>query len=292
MQTDLEDFISYLATEKGLAQNSVMAYSRDLRSLKQSLDRQGVTSFKLVTQDHLIRFLSAMKEKEYATASICRALIAIKSFFQFLKRESLIQENVAFHLDTPKLWQMLPNVLSLTEVEALLELPDTATAKGLRDKAILELLYSSGLRVSELCDLTIYSVDDEYVRVLGKGRKERLVPLGPKALEAIDKYLQHFRDRFDSDKELRLFLTAKGKPLTRIAVWKIVKKYALKAGIEKNISPHTFRHSFATHLLDNGADLRVIQEMLGHAHIGSTDRYTHVSSTRLQEAFQRSHPRP
>ena len=194
-------------------------------------------------------------------------------------------------MDTPKLWQTIPTILSVDEIQAILAQPDINHPIGQRDLAILELLYSSGLRVSELCDLSIYSVDDQYVRVFGKGRKERLVPLGKKALKAVDNYLIHVRDLYDSKEEQHLFLTNRGKPLDRIAVWKMVKKYTSKANITKVISPHTFRHSFATHLLDNGADLRIIQEMLGHANISSTDRYTHVSSAQLQNAFQRCHHR-
>ncbi|MCB1135379.1 MAG: tyrosine-type recombinase/integrase, partial [Chlamydiia bacterium] len=176
--------------------------------------------------------------------------------------------------------------------DALLSQPNPKTALGARDRAILELLYASGLRVSELCSLKINDVDDDALKVMGKGSKERIVPLGRKALEAIDFYLLHYRERWDSKKQRRLFLTRTGKDLDRISVWKMVKRYAREAGIQKSISPHTLRHSFATHLLDNGADLRVIQEMLGHATITSTDRYTHVSQTQVQEAFHRFHPAP
>ena len=173
------------------------------------------------------------------------------------------------------------------EVERLLAVP-----KDKRDRAILELLYASGLRVSEVCGLKLYDLDDQFVRVQGKGSKERLVPLGQKALQAVDEYLKHCRDRFESEKQLALFVTKRGNPIDRIGVWHMIKKYAKQAGIVKNISPHTLRHSFATHLLDNGADLRVIQEMLGHASISSTDRYTHISRSRLQESFEQFHPRP
>ncbi|MFQ5729368.1 MAG: tyrosine-type recombinase/integrase, partial [Waddliaceae bacterium] len=162
---------------------------------------------------------------------------------------------------------------------------------GARDKAILELLYSSGLRVSEVCTIQIYDVDDEYVKVFGKGQKERLVPLGQCALAAIDHYLLYYRSQYDSEKEKALFVTKKGRPLDRISIWRMIKSHAKKAGITKSISPHTLRHSFATHLLDNGAELRVIQEMLGHANINSTERYTHVSRAHIQKAFTAFHPR-
>ena len=190
-----------------------------------------------------------------------------------------------------KIWQLIPEVLSCTEMVSLLEAPDKDTLIGSRDKAILEVLYACGLRVSELCSLKIYDVDDVYVRVLGKGMKERVIPIGEAAIQAIDHYLHHYRSQYDSEKLQELFVSTRGKPLDRIQVWKMVKGYAKKVGIVKNISPHTFRHSFATHLLDNGADLRVIQEMLGHASISSTDRYTHISKSHLQQSFEAYHPR-
>lgn len=287
----LTDFISYLASEKGVSPNTTEAYGRDLRSLINKLKTRSIESFKDATTEDLIGFLSDLKFAQYAPATIGRALIAIKVFFKFLKREGIIEENIALYLDSPKLWQTVPTILSIDEIECILIKIDLSNPIGLRDRAIIELLYSSGLRVSELCSLSIYSVDDNYVRVFGKGRKERLVPLGKKALDAVDNYLMHARCLFDSKEEQHLFLSRQGKPLDRIEVWKMVKRYASKAGISKVISPHTFRHSFATHLLDNGADLRIIQEMLGHANISSTDRYTHVSSTQLQKAFQRCHHR-
>ncbi len=285
------DFISYIGSEKGLAPNTIEAYGRDLKSLINNLKKSSHATFKDVKVEDLISFLSGLKSANYAPSSIGRHLIAIKVFFKFLKREGVVKENIAIFLDGPKLWQTIPTILSVDEIETLLSMPDLSLPTGLRDRAILELLYSSGLRVSELCDLSIYSVDDNYVRVFGKGRKERLVPVGKKAIEAIDNYLAQARCLHESDKENHLFVTNQGKPLDRIAVWKMVKRYAAKANIIKTISPHTFRHSFATHLLDNGADLRIIQEMLGHSNISSTDRYTKVSVTVLKEDFKRCHTR-
>jgi len=286
-----EDFLAYIASEKGLALNTIAAYQRDIQGFIDFLQSIGITQFADVDTNHIIAFLSSMKDLNYATASLCRALIAIKVLFRFLTREFLVSVNVALYLQTPKLWQLIPDVLDCEEVELLLQQPDPSSHEGARDKAIIEILYASGLRVSELCSLDIYSIDDAVVRVMGKGSKERIVPIGEAAIEAADHYLTHYRSEFDSDKQLALFVNKKGKRIDRIAVWKMIKNYAKKAEILKNISPHTLRHSFATHLLDNGADLRVIQEMLGHASISSTDRYTHVSRTRLQEAFQQFHPR-
>lgn len=291
MQDQVRDFISYIASEKGLAANTIEAYQRDIEAFLASLKQQGVSTFAELDQRHIIAFLSQLKSQEYASSSICRALIAIKVFCRFLKRERVTSANAAFYLDTPKLWQLIPEILSTEEIDTLLQEPDTETSIGARDKAILEVLYASGLRVSEICTLGLYDVEDTFVRVMGKGSKERVVPLGKHALKAVDHYITHFRGVCDTTRP-PLFVSRSGRSIDRIFVWKMIKRYAKNAGITKNISPHTLRHSFATHLLDNGADLRVIQEMLGHASISSTDRYTHISRTRLQEAFIAFHPHP
>lgn len=291
MQEYLQDFISFISSEKGLAQNSIEAYGRDARAFLEFACRQNIRLIGDIQEDHIVSFLSSLKSSQYAASSICRALITLKVFFRFLKREGFILVDIAHYLETPKLWQLIPNVLTSTEVDLLLQQPDPETPTGGRDKAMLELLYASGLRVSELCNLSIYDVDDQFIRIMGKGGKERIVPLGSKALAAIDDYLHRYRSSFDSESMQTLFVNRIGKPIDRITVWKRIKFYMKKAGLKKNISPHTLRHSFATHLLDNGADLRVIQEMLGHSHIGSTDRYTHVSRSHLQEAFHRFHPK-
>jgi integrase/recombinase XerD len=287
----LKDFIRYLATEKGMALNTQIAYQHDLELFSAFLASKGIVSPNEVKQETIIEFLARLKDQNYAASSLSRTLIAIKVFFRFAKREEMVEVNEAFYLESPKLWQILPEVLSSSEVERLLAQPNSETPFGYRDRAILEVLYATGLRVSELCSLNIYDVDDEFVKVLGKGGKERVVPIGQKALAAIDQYLSHTRDQTDSEHEKALFVTQRGKRIDRIEVWKMIKEYGKQAGIVKNISPHTLRHSFATHLLDNGADLRVIQEMLGHASISSTDRYTHVSRQRLQEMFHAFHPR-
>lgn len=290
MEIDLADFVSYIASEKGLSRNTIEAYQRDIRAFIAFLREEGITAFTHVKYHHLIGFLAKMRAANYATASISRNCISLKVLCRFLKREGLVPVDVALDLETPKLWQIIPDILSGEEIEALFKQPNSETPLGARDRAILEILYASGLRASEVCTLKIYDVDDTTVRVMGKGSKERLVPLGRKALLAIDHYLQ-YRQQWDSNVQEALFVTKVGKPIDRILVWRMIKTYAKKAGITKNISPHTLRHSFATHLLDNGADLRVIQEMLGHVNIGSTDRYTHVSTTRLQQAFHSSHLR-
>jgi integrase/recombinase XerD len=283
-------FLSYIAAEKGLANNTIEAYGRDISIFIKFLYERGISDYSAITEDDVIVFLSTLEGK--ATATRSRAFIALKVFFRFLKREGYITANKMQYLDTPKIWQLIPEVLMYDEVERLLEQPDVTTSLGARDKALLEVLYASGLRVSELCGLKIYDVDDTFVRVMGKGSKERLVPLGKRALEAVDYYLVHYRGEHDSEKEKHLFLSQRGNPIDRVLVWKMIKKYAIEAEIHKEISPHTLRHSFATHLLEGGADLRVIQELLGHSDIKSTDRYTHVSTKHMRDAFESFHPRP
>lgn len=290
MDALVDDFSLYISSEKGLSIHSVEAYQRDVLQLVKFLQNRGMTVITTVTQEEIVAYLSFLKEKGYASSTLCRALIAIKVFFHFLKRERVVETDISLYLETPKLWQLIPEVLSYQEVEELLEQPDLQTPLGSRDHAILELLYGSGLRVSEICRVEIYDIDDDFIKVLGKGGKERLVPVGSKAVAAVDHYLMHYRCQYESEKELTLFLTKNGKPIDRITIWKMIKEYAKCAGITKSISPHTLRHSFATHLLDNGADLRVIQEMMGHAHISSTDRYMHVSRTHIQNSFDQFHP--
>lgn len=290
MMHEIEDFASYLLSEKGFSPHTLEGYCRDIQHFLLFLAPFSIQHWKEVQQQHIIDFLAFKKNQDYASASISRALIALKVFLRFLKREGSIPENVSLLLETPKVWQLIPDILSLEEMERLLSQPNPETRIGARDCAILEVLYASGLRVSELCQLQIRDVDETYLRIKGKGSKERLVPIGRKAIAAIDRYLA-YRDGAVAERQEALFIGQRNRPIHRISVWKLVKRYAHLAGVTKEIFPHTFRHSFATHLLDNGADLRVIQELLGHASINSTDRYTHVSCTHLHEAFQAFHPR-
>lgn len=285
MEPHIYSFLNYLGSERGLSKNTLEAYGRDLRQFSQTLENKNVAD---VRQEEILAFFRHIQEEAYATSSRCRALVAIKVYFRFLKKEGVIPHDPTLHLDSPKFWQLIPEVLSVGEVTALLSQPDPLEAQGARDKALLEVLYASGLRVSELCGLNIQDVGEEALRVKGKGSKERVVPIAKSALNSIDHYLAKFRE----DQESALFLGSRGGRLDRVTVWSRVKFYAKKAGITKSISPHTLRHSFATHLLENGADLRVIQEMLGHSNIGTTDRYTHVSRKHLHAAFEKFHPRP
>jgi integrase/recombinase XerD len=287
-----EDFFSYLASEKGLSLNTIEAYKHDLSLLIHYTKSQGIASFQSIDEHHIVTFLEWMTHKLYATSSIYRALMTIKVFFRFLRREELMQRDITAHLPAPKLWQLIPDILSQEEIELLLQTPDVTTEIGCRDLAILEVLYASGLRVSELCHLNLYDVQEETLRVVGKGNKERIVPIAKISLKALDQYLlsyrhEHLQDHLGEP----LFVTSKKMRIHRITVWARIKHYIKKAGIQKSISPHSLRHSFATHLLDHGADLRVIQEMLGHADIATTDRYTHLSHKHLLRSFKEHHPR-
>ncbi len=291
IQTALLDFLDYLRSEKGLSANTLEAYGRDVSSFASFLGESGKTSFQDADSESIYAFLHRLKEKEYATSSISRMLIAVKVLFRFLKKENLISIDIARTFETPKIWQLIPDVLSAEEVERLLAQPKSGDAAGARDKAILELLYATGMRVSELCSLKISDLSEAFVKVKGKGKKERLIPVGKIALEAIDHYLLHFRGRSESTEPL-FISRSKGKPISRIWIWARIRVYAKDAGIRKTVSPHTLRHSFATHLLENGADLRLIQELLGHEDIATTDRYTHIAGSRLKTAFKAFHPRP
>jgi len=280
----IASFLSYIASEKGLSRNTSLAYGRDLRCFAAALKGKGE-----VTEKDVVAHLGDLRDKGYASASIYRALMTLKVFFRFIKSEGEIASDPTALLDAPKLWQLIPEVLTQEEVVSLLEMPDLSEEEGMRDRAILETFYATGIRVSELCGLCVHDVGEREVRVRGKGGKERVVPIGKAALFAIDQYLAKYRN--DKGDNLPLFVTAKGKRVRRERIWERVKLYAKAAGIEKDVSPHTLRHSFATHLLDQGADLRVIQEMLGHSDIATTDRYTHLSQKRLFEAFDSFHPR-
>jgi integrase/recombinase XerD len=284
------DFLDYLRSEKGLSPHTIEAYERDLRLFVSFLKGANQSSFCDATGESIYGFLGCLQGKKYAASSICRTLVAIKVFFRFLKKEGMISIDLGRYFETPKLWQLIPEVMTMEEVDRLLAQPQSGDFIGARDRAILELLYATGMRVSELCALKIMDLNDSFVKVSGKGRKERLIPVGRRALEAIDYYLVHFRVQAENS-DGPLFISRNGKPIHRISVWSRIRAYAGSAGIVKPISPHTLRHSFATHLLENGADLRLIQDMLGHEDIGTTDRYTHLANSRVKAAFKEFHPR-
>lgn len=294
MRALVEQFLDYLALEKGLSDNTLAAYRLDLDRFTGYLQRRGLRGFGQVTRAHILDFLLDDREHGLAPASVARRLVAIRMLFRHLQQEGLLDLNVTDAMDSPKLWQTLPETLSPEEVERLLARPDLGKPLGIRDRAWLELLYASGLRVSELVTLTLDRVEREaaYVRCIGKGDKERIVPYGRTAGAFLRDYLEDVRPQLVGASPVReVFVTRGGQPLSRKTVWALVRRYARQAGIDRPISPHTLRHSFATHLLANQAPLRVIQEMLGHADIATTQKYTHIDHTRLKDLHQRFHPR-
>jgi integrase/recombinase XerD len=292
----IEDFIHYLVVERGLAPNTIESYKRDLVKYAEYLKKvETVSSFEEVTREHIIAFMRYMMENGKSSKTIARHVASIRSFHQFLLREHIMDKDPSVHIETPQVERTLPKVLSPDEVEALLTAPDESTPFGRREKAMLELLYATGIRVTELMNLNVEDVHMTmgFVRCIGKGDKERIVPMGKMASEALQKYIEESRPKLlkRNQKEEALFLNHHGRRLTRQGFWKILKKLALSAQIEKELTPHTLRHSFATHLLENGADLRAVQEMLGHADISTTQIYTHVTKKRLKDVYNEFHPR-
>jgi len=287
-------FINYLVVEKGLSRNTVVSYSADLAVYLDFLRKKGVTDIAESDTPVVLEHLIALRDQGLGTRSRARHLVTIRGFYRFLVGEKLTQANPAKMVDLPKTGRKLPDVLSIQEVKALLETPDTSTPLGLRDAAMLELLYAAGLRVSELVSLGMADVNLEacFVRVFGKGSKERIVPIGQTARSRITAYLGLGRPKLLKARPASyLFVTRSARPLTRQAFWKIIKGAALKAGIASHITPHTLRHSFASHLLERGADLRSVQVMLGHVDIGTTQIYTHVAPEKLKAVHTQYHPR-
>ena len=294
MERILKDFIYYLSVERGLADNTLDSYQRDLKKYLQFLKKHGINDYHGISRTHISQFLLEQKEKGLAPSTLTRNLASIRSFYNFLLREQIIQENPAAELESPRAEKKLPRVLSFKDMERLLEQPKTGEAIGLRDKAMLELLYATGIRVSELVSLSLNNVNIKmgFLRCDGKGNKERMIPLGSVAIKSLQDYLQYGRNKLIKQKdEKALFINQHGKRLTRQGFWKILKKYALKAGISTEITPHTLRHSFATHLLENGADLRSVQEMLGHADISTTQIYTQITRRKIKQIYDQTHPR-
>ena len=294
-QADLlaDQFINHLRVERGLADNTIQSYSRDLLRFFRFLKGRRRSPIH-ASQDDITDYMSTL-QMELSVRSCARSLSALKMFFRFLVTEGRIQSSPARLLDTPKLPRRLPSVLTRDEVDLLLSQPDPSHKRGQRDKAMLELLYATGLRVSELVGLQMSNINLEagFVRMVGKGSKERMVPMGTEALEVLKAYLSEARGELLKRKiSSYLFLNSRGEALTRQGFWKIIKKYGKKAGIRKQITPHKLRHSFASHLLEGGADLRSVQVMLGHADISTTQIYTHITRERLKQIHEKYHPRP
>lgn len=294
MEGYVNEFINYLAVERGLAQNTLESYGRDLRQFQLFLQNSQKDLVKDSSRNTILSYLDNLQTKGRAVSTISRNLAAIKSFYQYLVRERYVEKDPAVNLESPKLEKKLPKILTISEVEELLKQPNVTLPAGLRDKSMLELLYATGIRVSELISLNISDVnlDMGYIKCYGKGAKERIVPLGSIAAKCVHEYMLKGRQKLvRTYEEPSLFVNHHGNRLTRQGFWKIIKKYAQEANIAKDITPHTLRHSFATHLLENGADLRSVQEMLGHADISTTQIYTHVTKNRLKEVYDKTHPR-
>lgn len=291
-QGELKDFEDYLIAEKALSKTTVQAYLQDLKKLKTWAEKQNLSPLCLTTS-HLESFLGTLLQKGFSPRSQARILSSMKGFFKYLLLSGKLKNNPAELIPTPKLVPPLPKYLSFPEVEALLNAPDTGKPLGIRDKTMLEVLYATGLRVSELINLQTHQLikDPGLVRVKGKGGKERIVPLGRDALAWLAQYEKEVRPQLNKSFLPYLFLSQQGKPMTRQTFWLIIKKYAKRQGITKPISPHVLRHSFATHLLANGADLRTLQLFLGHASISTTQIYTYITRERLRRIYDTHHPR-
>lgn len=298
MKQHLQLFLNYLIAERALSQNTIQAYNSDILDFIKCLDEKNCNSFAKISREDIIDYLLECKESENrsSTATIARRLISIKLLFRFLANERLINSDITQVMDSPKLWKLLPDHLSIEETDKLLKVFPLSVKFPLffRNRAILELLYASGLRVSELTNLSIGSIDfeNELIRIVGKGNKTRIVPVGHTALRIISRYILQVRPLLIKDAvETLLFVSNHGKKLDRERIWMIIKDAANMANIQKNVHPHTLRHSFASHLLSNGADLRIIQEMLGHSDISTTEIYTHVEKNRLANIHKQFHPR-
>jgi integrase/recombinase XerD len=287
-------FINYVMVEKGLSSNTVESYSLDLTRYLNFLKRSGINEISDEDTSYILKHLIELRKEGLNARSRARHLVTLRGFYKFLVQEKIIQHDPAHMVDLPKLGLKLPDVLSVGEIQELLKIPDLTTPRGQRDAAMLELLYAAGLRVSELLQLKVQNINLEagFVRVFGKGSKERIVPIGHFAKEKVRDYLNYGRPfLLKTSQSHYLFVARAGKPMTRQGFWKLIKQYGSKAGLLKKITPHSFRHSFASHLLEAGADLRSVQLMLGHVDISTTQIYTHVVREQLQKLHEKYHPR-
>lgn len=298
-EAELKRYLQFVKLEKGLSENSVTSYTNDLRRYLKFLGQDlRIKDLGGVTLNHIEQYLEELSAMDLSVSSVARNISSIRSFHEFAVVEKLAEANPAELIELPKKAQKLPEVLNPTEVGRILDTPNRETDTGIRNAAILETLYATGMRVSELTNLELHNLVFEigFIRVIGKGNKERLVPVGELAQSAIEHYIEVVRPKFQSDDnpqkaKNKIFLSQRGNPLSRMSIWNIVNDAAERAGIEKNVYPHIFRHSFATHLLEGGADLRAVQEMLGHSSIITTEIYTHVDRSLLHQVHKEFHPR-
>ena len=292
----IASFVTHVKVEKGLSPNTVEAYHRDLVKFEVFTKKRKLT-LEAVSKDDLVDFLAGLYREQLESRAVARHLVTLRNFFRFAQIQDLIATDPSVNLESPKIRRTLPGYLKLEDVERLLTQPDQKTAMGIRDLAMLEVLYSTGLRVSELVGLRIGDLDSKMgcVRTIGKGDKERIVPIGKKALSMVEKYLQEARPELlkkaKISQSFALFVNSRGASLSRVGVWKILSAYGRRAGLRVALTPHMLRHSFATHLLERGADLRSVQLMLGHADISTTQIYTHVVEERLKQIYKAHHPR-
>ncbi|UJF14855.1 site-specific tyrosine recombinase XerD [Jeotgalibaca sp. MA1X17-3] len=291
----IQDYLHHLRIEQGLAVNTIKSYQLDLSKYKQFLLSKKKNSFSETTKSDVLLYLEKLDKDGLASSSISRMMSCLRRFYQYLQQEQVLKINPMENIQLPKKKQSLPKSLTISEVDRILSTPDQNTVLGLRDRAILEVLYATGLRVSELVDLTLGEVHLElgFLQTIGKGNKERIVPLGEEAAYWVEEYLKTSRPTLSKGRKptTHLFLNFHGQGFTRQGIWKNLKKIVQKAQINKNVSPHMLRHSFATHILENGADLRIVQELLGHADISTTQIYTHISKERMVESYRKYHPR-
>jgi integrase/recombinase XerD len=291
----LEDYMHFLKVERQLSGNTIVSYKRDLEEYMAYMEQAGYESIDDVDRPAILGHLQQLKEGGKSARTVSRHISSIRSFHQFLLREKVTTQDPTVHLELPKLEQKLPRVLSMDEVDRLIDAPDRSKSQGVRDTALLEILYGTGMRVSELIGLNMDDIHLSmgFVRVFGKGGKERIIPLGGKSITACKHYIEEARPVFIKKQKgaEALFVNMRGTRLTRQGCWKLLNGHAQKAGIQKELTPHILRHTFATHLIENGADLRAVQEMLGHADISTTQIYTHVSRSRLKEVYVKFHPR-
>jgi integrase/recombinase XerD len=298
MDSTIHLFLSYMRVERGLAQNTILAYGRDLKKFSEFLAKRKKTKVEEVTREDVVDFLSSLYKEKLDSRSVARYLVSLRGLYKFAMMDDMVTTDPTENLESPKIRNSLPTYLRVDEISKLLDAPDLNTPFGLRDRAMLEVMYSTGLRVSELLNLRISDIDMRMgcVRCIGKGDKERLVPIGRKAIEAVEQYLAKGRPKFAKPSSPPphnqvLFLNKLGRRLSRVVIWKILHDYGIRLGLRGRLTPHKLRHSFATHLLEGGADLRSVQLMLGHADISTTQIYTHVVEERLKQIYKAHHPR-
>ncbi|TJX22380.1 site-specific tyrosine recombinase XerD [Staphylococcus haemolyticus] len=294
METIIEEYLKFIQIEKGLSENTIGAYRRDLKKYQLYMQEQKIAHIDFIDRQTIQECLGSLIDQGASAKSIARFISTIRSFHQFALREKYAAKDPTVLIETPKYEKKLPDVLDVEEVIQLLETPDLTKNNGYRDRTILELLYATGMRVTELIQIEIDDVNliMGFVKVFGKGNKERIIPLGDTVIEYLDTYINNVRSQLLKKTVTNvLFLNLHGRPLTRQGIWKLIKQYGLRANINKILTPHTLRHSFATHLLENGADLRAVQEMLGHSDISTTQLYTHVSKTQIRQMYNQFHPR-